>query len=179
MKPPTMYMIALLIALGLVIGHGLAKTTGKPAKPLTIAKWVKAGPVNLSDGKGKNVYLIEFFATWCPPCRESIPHLTALQKKYKDQGLVVVGVSDEAPEDVKAFVKAQGDQMDYAVAVDRDDKTTKDYMIAYGLNTIPTAFLIDRNGAIAWYGYPLDEGMETVLAKLLKTPKTGTEKPAL
>jgi len=165
------------IAFALIVERSTAKPSG-PAKPLTIDQWVKNGPVTLADGKGKTVYIVEFWATWCPPCRESIPHLTALQKKYKDKGVVVVGVSSEDPADVKPFVKAQGDKMDYAVAVDKEEKTVRDYLEANGINTIPHAFLVDKDGNIAWSGSPLDDGMETALIKLLAPPKKPAPAPA-
>ena len=65
---------------------------GTPAPPLTGLEWVKNGPVEMKPG---TVYVVEFWATWCPPCRVSIPHLTELQHKYKDKNLVIVGISTE------------------------------------------------------------------------------------
>jgi len=65
------------------------------AAALKISDWVKGKPVDLAAGKGKQVYVIEFWATWCGPCRTSIPHLTELQKKFKDKGVTFVGVSDK------------------------------------------------------------------------------------
>jgi thiol-disulfide isomerase/thioredoxin len=139
-----------------------------PAKPLSIEQWVKGGPVNLAEGKGKTVYLVEFWATWCPPCGESVPHLSEIQQKYKDKGLVVVGVSSEGAEEVKAFVNEMGSNMNYVVAVDQNEQTTMDYMEANWINTIPHAFLVDANGMIVWHGSPLDDDMEQALAKLLE-----------
>ncbi|MBI5093560.1 MAG: TlpA family protein disulfide reductase [Candidatus Hydrogenedentes bacterium] len=165
MKRILSYALVAVVAV-LIAQHSVAKPVG-PAKPLHVAQWVKNGPINLADGAGKNVYLVEFWASWCPPCRESVAHLTALQKKYKDKGLVVVGVSAEETDDVKAFVSAQGDRMNYAVAVDQDGKTNEEYMDANGINTIPHAFLVDKSGAVAWHGFPLDNEMEKTLVKLL------------
>ncbi len=113
-----------LSALGLftVATFAMAAELGDPAPPLQISEWVKGGPVKLADGKGKTIYVIEFWATWCPPCRASIPHLTELQKKFKDKGVVFVGISNEKLATVKKFVKQMGDKMDYVVAIDQDDK---------------------------------------------------------
>ncbi|MBR6460698.1 MAG: TlpA family protein disulfide reductase [Verrucomicrobia bacterium] len=80
-----------------------AAKLGEKAKALTISEWVKGSAVDVTDGK--NVYVVEFWATWCGPCRNTIPHLTELPKKYKDQGVVFLGVSSENAEDVKPFVQ--------------------------------------------------------------------------
>lgn len=129
------------------------------AAPLKGLEWVKGGPVTFEPGK---VYIVEFWATWCGPCKVSIPHLTQIQKKYKGKGVTVIGISTERPETVKPFVQKMGDQMDYTVAVDVKGYAEKNYMEAFNKNGIPQAFLIDRAGKIAWEGHPLD-GMETIL----------------
>jgi thiol-disulfide isomerase/thioredoxin len=145
-----------------------AAKLGDPAPELKVASWVKGKPVKLSEGKGKKVYVIEFWATWCPPCRTSIPHLTELQKKYKGKNVVFVGVSNESLDEVKPFVKDQGDKMDYNVAVDKSDATSQAYMSAFGIDSIPHAFLVDRKGKIVWHGHPMDKGFEPTIAKLTK-----------
>lgn len=142
-----------------------AADLGDAAKPLHISEWVKGKPVDLAAGKGKQVFVIEFWATWCGPCRASIPHLTELQKKFKD--VVFVGVSDEDAATVKAFVKKMGDQMDYTVAVDSDKKTGEAYMGAFGIKGIPHAFIVDKEGRIVWNGHPmadLERSLEEVIA---------------
>jgi S1-C subfamily serine protease/thiol-disulfide isomerase/thioredoxin len=153
---------------------------GDPAAPLHVAQWVKGDPVDLATGTGKVVYVVEFWATWCPPCRESIPHLTQLQAKYKDKGVVVVGISDEKPNKVEPFVKKMGAKMAYAVGLDDNEKTSKAYMSAYNQNGIPTAFVIDKTGAVVWAGHPmedLDKVLEQVLAGtfVIKPVPEGTE----
>jgi len=138
---------------------------GDPAAPLFVKEWVQGGPIDVKDGK--SVYVVEFWATWCGPCRVSIPHLSALQKKLKDKGVVVVGVSDEEPAKVKPFVKSMGEKMDYAVACDDTAQSNMGYMAAYGFNGIPTAFIVDKQGKVRWAGHPmagLDQALEKVLA---------------
>jgi len=135
---------------------------GDPAYPLTGLTWVKGGPVMLTPGK---VYVVEFWATWCPPCRESIPHLTSLQKKYDDR-VTFVGISSEDPGVVKTFVGKQGDNMDYNVAVDAMGKVGKGYMDAFRQGGIPTAFVVDSTGQVIWYGHPLGD-LEKVLDRVL------------
>jgi thiol-disulfide isomerase/thioredoxin len=139
---------------------------GSAAPKLAVAEWIKGAPVKLAEGKGKNVYVVEFWATWCPPCRQSIPHLTEMQKKYADKGVVFVGVTQEDPETVRAFVEKMGAQMDYAVAIDQDNQTTRDYMSAFEVRKIPHAFIVDKEGKIAWHGHPmsgLEEAIEAAL----------------
>ncbi len=135
---------------------------GKAAPEIKISEWVKGGPVSLADGKGKNIYVVEFWATWCPPCRMSIPHLTKLQKKYKDKGLIVVGISKEKPEIVKSFVANQK-EMDYNVGIDTDGGTSSTYM--EGVAGIPNAVIINKEGIVVWSGHPLE--MESVLDKVM------------
>lgn len=138
---------------------------GSPATPLQIAQWVKGTPVDLQQGQGTNIYVIEFWATWCPPCLETIPHLTELQKKFASANVVVVGITDEDIETVKPFVARLGERMNYTVAIDDQEKTWRSYMNAFGQELIPHAFVVDRQGSIVWHGFPLD-GLEEALEKV-------------
>jgi thiol-disulfide isomerase/thioredoxin len=155
------------LAGSLLISTLSAADLGDPAAPLAIAEWVKGSPVKLADGKGKKLYVVEFWATWCPPCRTSIPHLTEMQKQFKDKDVVFIGVTDEKANVVKPFVEKMGDKMDYVVAIDQDKKTSAVYMKAYGINGIPHAFIVDKEGKVAWQGHPmagLDKAIEEILA---------------
>ena len=109
-----------LSAVLLTVLSTLAAELGDPAAALQVIEWVKGKPVDIASGKGKTIYVVEFWATWCPPCRESIPHLSELQKKFKDKGVVIVGVSGEKSEAVTNFVAKMGSKMDYTVAIDND-----------------------------------------------------------
>ena len=146
-----------------------AAELGDPAAALEIAHWVKGEAVSLAEAKGKKIIVVEFWATWCGPCRVSIPHLTDLQKKFADRGVVVVGVSDEELSKVRPFVEQMGDKMDYTVAVDSGGRTAQGYMTAYGQNGIPHAFVVDLEGRVAWHGHPMS-GLEQALEKLAKLP---------
>lgn len=147
---------------------------GDKAPSLKVAKWVKGTPVKQFE-KGK-VYVVEFWATWCGPCRTSIPHLTELAKKYKGK-VTFVGVSiwETQPgskdtaymKTVASFVKDMGSKMAYNVAVDGVTGTmAKTWMEAAGENGIPSAFVIDKNGKVAWIGHPMAD-LDEVLAKVV------------
>ncbi len=146
--------LALLAGAAFALAGEPTLKVGDPAPKLQNGKWIQGEPVTaFKEGKA---YLVEFWATWCPPCRTSIPHLNEIHDKYKDKGLVVIGQDcferDEAL--VAPFVKKMADKMTYRVAL--DDKTSKDkgqmaetWMAAAGRNGIPSAFLVDTKGIIA------------------------------
>jgi thiol-disulfide isomerase/thioredoxin len=142
-----------------------AAELGDPAAELKIAKWVKGEPVTIAADP-KNIYVVEFWATWCPPCRTSIPHLTEMQKRFKEQNVTIVGITDEKQGVVAPFVKNMGAKMDYRVAIDEDGETAKGYMQAFGINGIPHAFIV-REKKVIWQGHPmdnLDKTLEEVIA---------------
>lgn len=127
----------------------------------------KGQPVDLSTARGSSIVVVEFWATWCPPCRASIPHLTELQQKFKERGVIFVGLSNEPLETVKPFVEKMGDKMNYVVAIDDGNKTSAGYMGVFGVGGIPHAFVVDRSGAISWHDHPmadLDQAIEKALA---------------
>jgi thiol-disulfide isomerase/thioredoxin len=149
---------------------------GDKAPPIKVEKWVKGAPVTKFE-PGK-IYVVEFWATWCGPCRVSMPHLSEMQAAYKDKGVTFIGTNvweptggakytDETLTKVEDFVKEQGDVMAYTVAYDGGSKVMADtYMTAAGQNGIPASFLIDKTGKIAWIGHPmyLELPLEALLA---------------
>ncbi|QSH41693.1 redoxin domain-containing protein [Lentisphaerota bacterium ZTH] len=136
-------------------------TVGDKAPELRIKKWVKGKPVKITAGKGKKVFVIEFWATWCKPCKMSIPHLNILQRKYKKQGLVIAGISTETPEVISKYLKGQG-LADYSFGADDKMKTSGAYM--KGVSGIPAAFIIGKSGRVVWIGHPLE--VEPVLKRI-------------
>lgn len=144
---------------------------GDAAPGLFIAKWVKGEPVKELE-KGK-VYVVEFWATWCGPCIAAMPHVTELQKKYADKGVVVIGVNvwERDLSLVEPFVEKQGDRMGYRVAMEEREegqprgRMAFEWMQAAGRNGIPCSFLIDRSGRVAWIGHPMS--LEGPLAKVV------------
>src|SRR6266700_1142360 len=116
---------------------------GDPAPKLQVAKWVQGEPVKEFE-KGK-AYIVEFWATWCGPCRVSIPHLNETHSKFKDKGLIVIGQdcweTDESK--VQPFVKKMDDKMTYRVALDDKEgnekgKMATTWMEAAGQSGIPS-----------------------------------------
>lgn len=111
-------------------------------------KDVNGKDVTLSQFKGR-IVVLDFWATWCPPCRMSIPELVGLQKEFRGRGLVVIGVSlDDPAQASNLFLKAFMEKFDMNYAVLRYDmKVMKDYFGSAN-PAIPTMFLIDREGKI-------------------------------
>lgn len=143
---------------------------GAKAPPLAKVKWVKGGPVELPQDIGKKIYVLEFWATWCPPCKVSVPLLTDIQKRFKDD-VVIVGLTQPDPRNTEAmvekFVKDQGAAMEYTVGIDLDGSAHKAYMEAAQAMGIPHAFIVGKDGTIVWQGSPLDEAMADVLEGLV------------
>ncbi len=144
---------------------------GDPAPKLTVKKFVKGTPVTKFE-KGK-LYVVEFWATWCGPCRVSIPHLTELQKKHKDVTFVGVSVWEQDQSLVMPFVDKMGSQMAYTVAMDavpvggdgNSGTMATTWMQAAGQDGIPTAFIINKESKVAWIGHPMT--MEQPLEKII------------
>jgi len=134
---------------------------GDPAPALQCGEWVQGDAVKEFE-KGK-VYIVEFWATWCGPCKAAIPHLNDLHKKYQDKGLVVIGQNcwerDEAK--VKPFLQEMGDKMTYRVAMDDKSKSkagamAETWMHAAGKNGIPCSFVVGTEGKLVWIGHPME-----------------------
>ncbi len=139
-----------------------------PAPELDV-RFVKGEPITLAAGRGEKVYIVEYWATWCAPCKASIPHLTKLQKKYEDEGLVIIGISDETLKKVQEFTARMGDTMGYRVAIDPGGRKTKrKYAEPFDVNSIPWAVVIDKAGRIMWHGHPMDPIVDPLVEALLE-----------
>ena len=155
---------------------------GDRAPELSIATWVKGEPVTgFEDGK---VYVVECWATWCGPCIAGMPHVSEIQKEYKDKGVTVIGVNIwDDPKNVEPFMTKKGgdDRMQYTVAIEekikggdiRNGKIAENWMAASGQNGIPSAFIVDQQGYVAWIGHPMemDKPLAEVVAGKWDLPK--------
>ncbi len=106
---------------------------------------LKGNPVTLSDFKGKKV-MVNFWATWCPPCRVEMPHMQKFYEDYKSKDFVIVGVNmtttEENPDNVKAFVEDQ--RLTFSIVLDQEGDVLQTYqVVAY-----PTTYVLDSNGVI-------------------------------
>ena len=155
--------LSLCTATGAWAQRGVGLEVGSQAPVLTV-DWVKGE----FDPANAEVYVVEFWATWCAPCRKSIPHLTKLQEEFGEDGLQIVGISiDKEVELVDPFVKRQGVKMGYTVGTDLRQRTKRAWMDAAGLKGIPSAFIVDREGIIQYIGNPLGELFEDILVKVM------------
>ncbi len=134
---------------------------GDKATDLEILKWLKGNPITLDIAQGRNVLVIEFWATWAPPCIEAMPVMSDIQNKYADKGVVIVAISSEEEKVVAEFIRSRG-YINYGIALDDGKKTFKKYM--EGDPGIPTLFIIGKDGIVLWKGYPME--LDAVLEKV-------------
>jgi thiol-disulfide isomerase/thioredoxin len=171
---PVKWLFALAIVGSAALSMAEATlTVGSPAPAIKVAKWLKGKPIpKFEPGK---VYVMEFWATWCGPCKTSIPHLTELAKKYQGKatftGVSVFEVPQPKDESyipkVDKFVKDWGKKMDYNVAVDgKDGWMGANWMRAAEQPGIPTAFVVDQKGRVAWIGHPMD-GLDEAVGQVI------------
>jgi thiol-disulfide isomerase/thioredoxin len=186
MKKSTVFIAFMLVCGGLFAQDGKLiqqLMVGDDMPALTIDKWMKGGPIDIHE-KGK-VYLIDFWAAWCGPCVASMPHLSELSKKYKDDGLVVIGATSDdkwgnSYDQASKFLNDSKGAYDYnfawlAESYRKDHKyksiiynplITAVYDSAKYGYAFPQVFLVDRHGKIAFVGdgYSLQEDyIKTVL----------------
>ncbi|MGH7294088.1 MAG: peroxiredoxin family protein [Polyangiaceae bacterium] len=138
---------------------GGADLLGKRPPPIKAAGWLNTtGAPTLAALKGK-VAVVEFWATWCPPCRRSVPRLIEMRRSHAGADLVIIGLSDEPKARVEDFAKKMG--MNYIVGYGSESG------IDYGVDTIPRVFVVGKDGKVAWTGNPLDRPFEGEVERAL------------
>jgi len=161
-------LTGLFLLVGLsVAGPALAlPQTGKPAPPIKVVT-TSGQKVTLANYKGY-VLILEFFATWCEGCNESLPHLVSLNTKYKGQGLQVLGLNPGIRGDTQAVVQRfiRDKRINFPVAM-----VDIDLLLEYGVQPIPAFFIIDKKGVLVrkFIGYnpQIQENMESTIRTLL------------
>ncbi|MBN1278313.1 MAG: TlpA family protein disulfide reductase [Chlorobium sp.] len=140
---PAVFMAALLI----LFTVGIAGAAQSPVAPAFSGTGMDGKTVSSGQLAGK-AYIVNFFASWCPPCRAEIPDMVELQKKYGVKGFTFIGAAvNENEVSIKKFMKANG--ITYPVIL-ADQKIVSAYSryVPGGLRSIPTTFVVDRSGKI-------------------------------
>ncbi len=140
--------------------HGAVSGTSAAAPSFTLSDLQKH-TVSLEDYKNR-VVMLEFFASWCPPCRMSAPEIKSVYEKYKDKGLVVLAISidkgPDAEDAVRSFVKEF--DLPYPALMDDGKASSR-----YGVVSIPTSVVIDKQGNIRNRHIGLSPDFSTTLSK--------------
>jgi thiol-disulfide isomerase/thioredoxin len=164
LRPARAFLCAGLSIFMAIVAAGASRAADAKAAPEWSLKDVNGKAVKSSDFAGK-VVVLDFWATWCPPCKQEIPGFIDLQKKYGEKGLVILGVSlDEGgPEVVKPFIKEFG--INYPIVMG-DEKIVSAFG---GIEGIPTTFIINRKGEIVakHVGFRPTEAFEKEITPLL------------
>ena len=154
MKRDPVILIVVAVVISLMLVFGIQKTRhnrpnsasalqGKPAPDFSLASVDGKATLKLSDFKGK-AFLLNFWATWCEPCKIEMPWFVELQKQYGPQGLQVLGVAmdDTDPKDISEFAHKMG--VNYPIAVGKEAVGDQYGGIPY----LPSTFYIDRDGKV-------------------------------
>lgn len=146
---------------------------GDPAPSLSVTNWVKGDEV--TSFQTGHIYVVEFWATWCGPCIRGMPHLTELQEQF-DGDVTVIGVNIWDRKDTETAEQrvtrvsewvGNNENMGYTVAIDGEKKMEETWMAPGGRDGIPSAFVVDAEGTIAWIGNPLATPPDEVITQML------------
>jgi thiol-disulfide isomerase/thioredoxin len=152
-------------------GFAQESLVGRRLPPVNVGRLIQGTTRELGAWGDGKVYVLDLWGTWCAPCIKNIPALTRLQAAYRDRGLVVIGYSWERPEILEPFVRRMGDRMRYVVVADPAEVTLKGLTAMEAVRSFPYAFLIDRQGLVAWQGHPEDDDLAGAVARLFASPR--------
>jgi peroxiredoxin len=160
--------IRIVVSVAFAVVAGTASSAIAPATQAPdFTLHAMSGPnMHLQDQRGR-VVMVNFWATWCAPCRQEMPHLNRLYQKYRSSGFVLLGVNvDEDPSKAAEVVTKLG--VTFPVLLDADKRVSK----LYDLNTMPSTVLIDREGKVRYVhrGYlaGYEDNYEKQIRELLK-----------
>ncbi len=134
---------------------------GDPAPGLDVSYWYPDEPQKIEQGV---VYIIDFFSVADDKCMFSIPFLSRMQELHRHRGLKVISISKDEDEAVQAFRQSNINFPLHAMGVDNKQKTTKAWMNAANVKTIPMSFVVDRTGKVVYFGDPLGEHFYDIVA---------------
>lgn len=153
-----MFLLPLLLSFLAIYYVACAEiNVGASAPEISAENWLNGNGITLSENKDK-IIVVEFWATWCPPCRESIKHLKKMNANYKTKNVIFVSLTNEDKATVENFNKKAG--MDWLVGTGSNSANE------YGVRGIPHAFIV-QNEKIIWAGHPM-AGLNEKLEELTK-----------
>lgn len=143
-------------------------TVGDTVPPLKVKEWVKG--ISVPSFEKEKFYVVEFWATWCRPCLQSLPRLSKLARKYKHKAnFIAIDVYEKDTtkiEEVKTFVNKMDKRINLSVAIDDNRSMARSWLEASNEYIIPTAYVINSQGKIAWIGHP--KKIKEVLPQILR-----------
>ncbi len=159
---PVIFSIIIAVASLTLSSTASAVKVKQVAPDFTLAS-NKGGNVRLKDLRGK-VVMINFWATWCAPCRKELPLLNDLYNKYKSKGFVLLGVNiDDKSAPAKKMIKEL--KINFPVLFDNNQSTSE----SYDLQAMPSTFILDKNGIIRFSHYGYKSGYEKKYEKDVKS----------
>lgn len=154
------WILWVLLALSLAAA---AVEAGSPAPAFSAQRLGESGSVTLADVRGQVVY-VDFWASWCVPCVRSMPALRTLYGKYRERGFVVIGVNKDMEASARdRFLRRF--PVSFPLVLDADDKVAK----AFDVKSMPSGYLLDRNGVVRRVHRGFTVETELALAKEIET----------
>jgi peroxiredoxin len=160
-------ILLVAIAASLLTVPGQVDAAPKSGQPAPNFKVISTSGQTISQENYRgHVLILDFFATWCQPCRQSIPHLVEMNRKYGKQGLQILGISvgEEGERAVRSFTDEF--RVNYPLALAGDSMT-----LDYGIRSVPVMYLVDKKGAIAevnrGYNHEMARSVELSIKRLL------------